>query len=402
MALIIKNTNYNGEVLGRIFTLAVMGCQIVEKGLICVIPNVDKKMSLPRLKVGKMLQKPKEMPKLKDAKGDYEYSEHELNPVEFMAFTTFNPNTLYNIWRQFQPKGDLVFTELPPSAQNAMLDALSRQVKFELGWHYINGKEGNTDDELFNGILYRILQDKDVIRISSSETTMIKKLYDLKAAIPETIKEHPNLRIIMSPADFEEYDMELTNREHKNSDETRLNEKSFKGIKIETLFGWPSGLLIATLCAPDEMSNLFAGVHLPDDENVIQIDKYMNAGELYFFKMKMKADTAIAFGEEIVVLDTRTNPEFAPSITLSLQSKTFDAAGGSQEITVTSTSGYKIGAVPSGYSVEDGDGKFTVTASANTGATAVTGTIEVCLANNPAIKKTLSLTTSATEEIPAG
>lgn len=197
--------------------------------------------------------------------------------------------------------------------------------------------------------------------------------------------------------------MELTNREHKNSDETRLNEKSFKGIKIETLFGWPSGLLIATLCAPDEMmSNLFAGVHLPDDENVIQIDKYMNAGELYFFKMKMKADTAIAFGEEIVVLDTRTNPEFAPSITLSLQSKTFDAAGGSQEITVTSTSGYKIGAVPSGYSVEDGDGKFTVTASANTGATAVTGTIEVCLANNPAIKKTLSLTTSATEEIPAG
>lgn len=402
MALIIKNTNYNGEVLGRIFTLAVMGCQIVEKGLICVIPNVDKKMSLPRLKVGKMLQKPKEMPRLEDAKGNYEYSEHELNPEEFMAFTTFNPNTLYNIWRQFQPKGDLVFTELPPSAQNAMLDALSRQVKFELGWHYINGKAGNTDDELFNGILYRILQDKDVIRISSSETTMIKKLYDLKAAVPEPIKEHPNLRIIMSPADFEQYDLELTNREHKNSDETRLNEKSFKGIKIETLVGWPSGLLIATLCGPDEMSNLFAGVHLPDDENVIQIDKYMNAGELYFFKMKMKVDTAIAFGEEIVVLDTRTNPEFAPSITLSLQSKTFDAAGGSQKITVTSTSGYKIGAVPSGYSVEDGDGKFTVTASANTGATAVTGTIEVCLANNPAIKKTLSLTTSAPEEVPAG
>ncbi|MBQ7413826.1 MAG: BACON domain-containing protein [Prevotella sp.] len=402
MPIIIKNTNYNGEVLSRIFTLAVLGCQIVEKGLICVIPNVDKKLSLPRLRTGKMLQKNKEMPSLADAKGNFEYSENELDPEEFMAFTTFNPNTLYNIWRPFQPKGDLVFTELPPSAQNALLDALSRQVKFELGWHYINGTFGKTDDELFNGILYRIKQDRDVIRISSSETTMIKKLYALKAAIPEPIKEHPNLRILMSPSDFEEYDAELTSREHKNSDETKINEKSFKGIKIETLVGWPSGLLIATLCAPDEASNLFAGVHLPDDENVIQIDKYMNAGELYFFKMKMKADTNIAFGEEVVVLDTRENPEFAPGISLSLNSKTFDAAGGTQEITVTATSSYKIGAVPAGFSVKEDDGKFTVTAAANTGSADVTGSIEVSLANNPAVKKTLSLTTLKQEQIPEG
>lgn len=56
--------------------------------------------------------------------------------------------------------------------------------------------------------------------------------------------------------------------------------------------------------------NFFAAVNLQDDEDVIQIDKVSNASELYFFKLLMKADTNIAFGEEAVVLDTRTNPVF--------------------------------------------------------------------------------------------
>ena len=49
-------------------------------------------------------------------------------------------------------------------------------------------------------------------------------------------------------------------------------------------------------------------MNLQDDEDVIQIDKISNASELYFFKMLMKADTNIAFGEEVVVLDKRSTP----------------------------------------------------------------------------------------------
>ena len=51
-------------------------------------------------------------------------------------------------------------------------------------------------------------------------------------------------------------------------------------------------------------------MNLQDDEEVIQIDKWMNSSELYFFKLLMKADTEIAFGEEFVVLDTRETPVF--------------------------------------------------------------------------------------------
>ena len=310
MAIVVKNTNYSGEVLETILTLASTGNELVSKGLIMVIPGVEKKISVPRLKTGKMLQKQKVNPGLEDSKGDFNYSEHALDPKDFMAFTTFNPRAFESIWRHYQPKGNLVFSQLPPEVQNTLLEALSKQVQFELGWHYVNGTYGETDEELMDGILTQAAKDPDCIVVSSEGTTMLGVLKDIRAAIPKALRENPNLRIIMSIDDFDRYDDELTAREHKNSDETEMNRKRYKGITIETVAAWPDGVIVATLCSPDADGNLFAAVNLQDDESVIQIDKFSNAGELYFFKLLMKADTNIGFGEEFVVYDGRENPTF--------------------------------------------------------------------------------------------
>lgn len=310
MAIVVKNTNYNGEVLETILTTASTGNELVSKGLIMVIPGVEKKISIPRLKTGKMLQKQKVNPTVEDSKGNFDYSEHSLDPKDFMAFTTFNPRAFEHIWRKWQPKGNLVFSQLPPEAQNALLDALSKQVQFELGWHYINGEYGDTDEELMDGILTQAAKDPDCIVVNSEGTTMLGVLKDIRASIPKAMRANPNLRILMSIDDFDRYDDELTQREHKNSDETEMNRMRYKGITIETVAAWPDGIIVATLCSPDADGNLFVAVNLQDDESVIQIDKYSNAGELYFFKLLMKADTNIGFGEEFVVFDGRENPAF--------------------------------------------------------------------------------------------
>lgn len=311
MAITIKNTNYNGEVLEQLLTVATTNNEIVTKGLIHVIPNVSKKISIPRLRTSKMLQKQKENPQVSDSKGGFDYSEKALEPVDFMAFTVFNPRTFEQVWRPFQPKGDLVFAELPPQVQNQLLDALSKQVQFELGGHYVNGEAGSDDDHLFNGILTQAAKDADVIVVKSDSTKMLDRLAAVRKSIPIAIRENPNLRILMSVSDFDKYDDELTAREYKNLDETTRNIKRYKDIKIETIAAWPDDLIVATLCSPDAMtSNLFAAVNLQDDEHVIKIDRVSNMSELYFFKMLMKADTNIAFGEEFVVLDKRQTPKF--------------------------------------------------------------------------------------------
>ena len=316
MAIKVDNTNYNGEVLEKILTVAATGNELVTKGLIHVIPGVEKKISIPRLKTGKMLQKRKEDPQVTDSKGDFNWSEQTLEPHDFMAFTVFNPRAFESIWRKWQPKGNLNFAELPPEAQNALLDALSKQVQFELGDHYVNGEyaDGEDDTKLMNGILTQAAKAADYVLVDVSKAdTMLKKLKAVRAAIPTAMRPNPDLRIIMSVEDFDKYDDELTERESKNASETEVNRKRYKGITIETVAAWPDGVIVATLCSPDADGNFFAAVNLQNDESVILIDKVSNASELYFFKLLMKADTNIAFGEEFIVADFRTTLKFKKS-----------------------------------------------------------------------------------------
>lgn len=397
MAIVVRNTNYNGEVLEKILTLATTGNDLVEKGLIMVIPGVEKKISLPRIKTGRMLQKRKENPTLEDSKGNFNYSEKSLDPEDFMAFTTFNPRAFEHIWRKWQPKGNLVFSELPPEAQNTLLDELSKSVKFELGWHYINGEFGDDDDHLFDGILTQAARDTEVVVVSapSDTSSMLAKLKAVRAAVPKALRENPNLRILMSIDDFDKYDNELTEREYKNASETDLNKKRYKGITIETLNSWPDDLIVATICSPSADGNLFAGVNLQDDEEVIQIDKWMNSSELYFFKLLMKADTNIAFGEEFVVLDTRKSPVFKPAEkTLSADPTevTIKPEGGSQDIAVTASGEYSVSASPAGFTVSPTDNGIRISAAANTTGKDKSGAVTLTLDSDKAkiVKITVS------------
>ena len=309
MAVTIKNTNYDGEVLDRILTKAATGNELVQKGLINLVPNVAKKYSIPRLKTNKMLRKRVEQPEDKDSKGDFIYSEKELVPKDFMAFTTFNPRSFESIWRPFQPTGNLVFRELPPNIQNVLLKALSDQVDFELGYHFVNGiyvDDSEDDEHLFNGILMRVFEDPEVIRVqASADDTMIERLMRVRKATPQVLRNNPNFVYIMSVDDADRYDDELILREGKGVNWTDTSAMRFKGTTIKTVSSWPDGLIIGTVATPTEQSNFWGAVNLQNDFDVIQIDKLTNAGERYFFKMLMTADTNTAFGEEVVMLDVR-------------------------------------------------------------------------------------------------
>ena len=334
----VTNTNYAGEVLEMLLTRAATSNELVEKGLIHMEPGVEKAYFLPRMKTGKMLQKRKEMPTSQDSKGDFTYDERALPPVDFMAYTEFNPRSFENIWRKWQPKGNLVFSELPAEGQNALLREMSKQVKFELGFHFINGVLGDDDDHLFNGIVTRMLSDKDVIYVVSGETSMLKKLKAVKDSIPTTMRSNPGLRILMSVTDFDQYDEELTQQPNKGANYTDMNVERYKGIHIVPLSSWPEGLIVATVCGMDYDTNLWAAVNLVDDMDVIQIDKVTNAGEKYFFKMLMKADTNIAWGEEVVLLDSRE----VEDAELSGTTITLKSPSGQIEITPEAAATYSI------------------------------------------------------------
>jgi hypothetical protein len=380
MPIVVQNTNYSGEVLEQLLTLAATGNELVERGLIHIEPEVSDRFSIPRLKAGKMLQKRKEMPTDEDSQGDFVYSEKELRPVDFMAFTTFNPRSFEKVWRKWQPKGNLAFAELPAEAQNALLGELVKSVRFELGHHFINGEyAADDDDKLFNGIIFRMENDGDTIRVKGSSPTMIGRLSRLRKFIPVTMRNNPGLRILMSVTDFDTYDDELTNKTVKGVDYTDISQRRYKGIAIEPLANWPDGLIVATICGMDYNTNLWAAVNLQDDMDVIQIDKVTNAGERYFFKMLMKADTNVAFGEEVIMLR-----ESEPSIAATPPSLAFPAAGDSIDVEIDATEEYSVSGVPAGFTFKKTKTGFTVTAPENTGA-AKSGNLAVTLKENATV-----------------
>ncbi len=306
------NTAYAGEVLAKLLVRATTGNQLVEGGHIRVEPNVNHKFYIPRLKTGKMLQKRKEMPESSDSKGDFNLDDKALEPKEFMAYTEFNPRSFERFWRPYQPKGELVFRELPTHVQNTLLAELAKVVDFELGGHFINGEYAATgDDKLFNGILKRITDDTDVIKVDSGTVepitvqNVVGKLTAVYALIPKALRGKKHLKFFMSVEDADLYDDALSKRQYKGSNYTDKNPERFKSIQIVPLADWPKDVIVCTIASMDLDTNFWAGVAHVNDTEAIKIDRVTNAGEKYFFKMLMKADTNIAFGEEVVLYDAR-------------------------------------------------------------------------------------------------
>lgn len=312
MMAVTITSSYPGEVLNKLLVKATTGNELVRGGHIRLEPNIQDKFYIPRLKVGSMLQKRKEQPEDADSKGDFEITEKVLQPLEFMAFTTFNPRAFEKFWRPYQPTGELIFRDLPAQVQSQLLEELAKVVDMELGFHFIQGEAGVGATQFFNGILTRIAADADVLPVADpvplASGNILAKFAAVRSLIPKALRSSRNLKYFCSINTSDMYDDVLTAQATKGANYTDTNPERYKGIPIVKLADWPDDVIVATVGSMDLDTNLWAGVDYVNDFNAIQIDKLTNAGERYFFKMLMKADTQIAFGEECVIYDARFQP----------------------------------------------------------------------------------------------
>ncbi|WP_165043735.1 hypothetical protein [Dysgonomonas sp. ZJ709] len=316
MALIVNNTAYSGEVLERLLVRATTGNELVDGGHVRVQPGIKKKFTLPRLRTGEMLQRRVEMPGRTDSKGNFEYDEKYLEPQDLMAYTEFNPRVFENIWKPFQPDGELVFRELPSDVQDQLLAEMAKVIQFELGDLYLNGVKGAGAKDFFDGILTRIVADSAVIKPAATELTMetmLPALRTIKTSIPKALRNSRKLKIFMSIEDFDIYDAILTDKPFKGVDYANMNSGRYKGYPIVALADMPKDVIFVAEGTSGIDSNLWVGVDYAEDSaNVIKIDRVAPNGELFFFKMLMKADTNTVYGEDIVLWDGRGIP--APAI----------------------------------------------------------------------------------------
>lgn len=312
MALIVNSTKYSGEVVEKLLVRATTTNELVDGGYVHVHPGIKSRLTLPRVRTGKMLQRRVAMPVSGaggTSKGDFNYDEKYLEPQDVMAYTEFNPATFEHIWRAFQPQGEMVFQELPTEVQEQLLSEMAKVIDMELGEMFVIGKKGAGAREFFDGILTRIVLDPETIKIVSAyqikEDNILAVLRTIKTTIPKSLRKSKKLKIFMSVEDFDIFDAVITDKPYKGADYSNMNTERYKGIPIVVLSDMPKDVIFVAEGTNGQDSNLWVGVNLSEDSNAIQVDKVANNGELYFFKMLMKADTNTVYGEDIVLWDGR-------------------------------------------------------------------------------------------------
>ena len=330
-------TNYTGEVLEELLTLTAQKTDTFDKGLIHVEPQIQKQLTLPSIKLGKIIQDRKPTPD--SSVGEYSLAERYLAPKDFMIYLEFNPREFERYYKAFQPVDNLVFRKL-----NSYVQAKMIQLLFEGKEAYIDqaiwcsatatqkAKITNSDGiegtsiigaeneygqmKYWDGAIARMLMNANAEEGSedknSGEITLAgngsfangeaveTELYNMYHKLPPKIRAISGLKILMDYNTWDMYDQYLTAKENKYVDNTQINARTFKGKQIIPMVAFPDNTIIIGKFSRGRDSNLWMSVDMADDINVIQCDKLQNNSELYFFKALMKIDVNIVKPSEII------------------------------------------------------------------------------------------------------
>lgn len=331
-------SNYTGEVLGDLLTLAAQENETYKEGLIHVKSGIQKKYALPSVRLGKIIQDHKATPD--SSQGEYTFAERYLEPEDFMIYLEFNPRDFEPYYRPFQPKGNLVFRTLDPKIQATMIRLLmereqeyinqaiwcsatatesakiaSSDGKVAAGKTEIGGEAEAGAMKYFNGAIARMLmnaaaeatsEDAKCGQINIAGTgkfadgeAVEKELYAMWEATPPKIRKKAGLVILMDYKSWDAYNRYLSAKTMKYSDNRSENERRFQGKRIIPMVALPDDTIFMGVFTTGPDSNLWMGIDFVNDEDVLQIDKLQNNSELYFFKVLLKMDVNIVRPSEI-------------------------------------------------------------------------------------------------------
>lgn len=329
-------TNYTGEVLEDLLTYTAQENETYKEGLIHVKSGIQKKLALPMIQLGGIIQDHKPTPD--SSKGDVTHTERYLEPNDFMVYIEFNPRDYEQYYRPFQPTGNLVFRELDPKVQ-ATIARLILEEKEDYINHAIwcsakpedaakitatdgaKTVEVGSEDvagpmKYFNGAITRMLINATAADSSEEAkggkvvlagsgafadgAAVEAELYAMWKSFAPKLRKKTNVEVLMDFATWDKYDQYLSSKEYKNNDNRNENQHMFRGKRVIPMVALPENTIIIGAFTQDKNSNLWMGVDYANDEDVLVVDKLQNNSELYFFKMLLKMDVNIVKPAEIV------------------------------------------------------------------------------------------------------
>lgn len=332
--------DYRGEVLNDILTYTLQQNETFKEGLIHIKTGIQKRCALPLLQSGKIIQDHKPTPD--QSVGTFNWTQRTLEPNDLMVYIEFNPRDYEQYYKQFQPVNNLIFRELDPQVQAAMLREVLGKKEAWLN-HAIwcsafpadkakitsNNPDENSQDTLqiggedeagpmkyWNGAISRLL----INGVAGAETEDAKggkfiaagtgvfsdgeavenELYAMWRKLPAKLRKSRGLSFVMDYQTWDLYDQYLSGKDSKYTDNRDENQRKFRGVRIIPMVALPDNTIILGKFTSDMESNLWMGVDYANDANVLQVERLQANSELYFIKMLLKVDVNIVKPAEVV------------------------------------------------------------------------------------------------------
>ena len=301
-----RTSGYSGEALDMIALRMSSENEWFDAGLIYIQEMVSDTLYLPRLQVNNIIQDRAAIP---TSQGNMIYDEQSIPMEDAMVYLEFNPRNFEHIWRPFQPNGELLFRELPPEVQNALLTEVTNKVGEWMSFNIPQGdKAGAAPNNKFDGLLTKMLADATIVDVNAPVALTVANVKDAfrntYKALPAKVQMAPNLKFICS---------HTTKLLLRDADQ----DQQFKGpnfpqaIGGDSVYGAPvvglpsmrDNTIIATHCDSTINSNLKMGVDNTTStvRNTFQVEKLQNNAELHFVKQLLKMNVGYTWGEEIAL-----------------------------------------------------------------------------------------------------
>lgn len=325
----VLDATYAGETdLNLYVTQRTLQMDTVKEGCLMIKDDIKKQYTIPFLDITNIIQDRAAQP---ISQGNWIITGKQIVPRDYMIYTEFNPRDLEVNWQAIKLNKELIDRQLPETTNSwVIMYTLQRNIEFNeqaiwrsrIAFHPLHGNVNPTTkgqlatDSIFNkfdGLIVKILNDATTIQVAGAQVltvnNIISQLYNSYNSVPQALLHKYGIDGLRGHISYntmkiyEEAQSELT---FKSTDTTEKGIRRSKGYDLAVLAGMPDNTIIWTVSEPTPEGHFWLGLNSATDETNVKMMPVNNAGENWFLKILMKADTQIGWGTEIVISTTIT------------------------------------------------------------------------------------------------
>jgi len=237
----------------------------------------------------------------------------DIEPEKMTLSGTFEPDEWLNDWEQYAPNGNLTNLMMNPKFLQRVMELALNAGWTQLAnlfWVGDKAAGGGSPLRFFDGVITKAIADSDadVTFVTPvgviTQANVVDRLVDMYNATPDRFLEDPNFKYHISFTDWKL--LNLFNNDVKKSTVGVLDEtvsSLFLQKRIVPSLGFPKDHILGTHTSLTPDSNLvFANYFSLDSEfQGIQVDRTVNLGKVFGYRVDYMADAQYRAGADIVL-----------------------------------------------------------------------------------------------------